>query len=29
MIVDGREVSGNVIPYNKGQKEYSVEVIMG
>ena len=29
MIVDGKEVAGHVIPYNKGQKEYSVEVIMG
>ena len=29
MIVDGKEVSGHVIPYNKGQKEYLVEVIMG
>ena len=29
MIVDGKEVSGNVIPYHKGQKEYHVEVIMG
>ena len=28
-IVDGKEVAGHVIPYNKGQKEYSVEVIMG
>ena len=29
MIVDGKEIAGNVIPYNKGQKEYQVEVIMG
>ena len=29
MIVDGQEVTGHVIPYKKGQKEYKVEVIMG
>lgn len=29
MIVDGREVSGHVIPYRKGQKEYNVQLIMG
>ena len=29
MIVDGKEISGHVIPYEKGKKEYSVEVIMG
>ena len=29
MIVDGKEIAGHVIPYNKGQKEYNVEIIMG
>ncbi len=29
MIVDGKEISGHVIPYEKGKKEYDVQVIMG
>ena len=29
LIVDGKEVEGTVIPYEKGKKEYHVEVIMG
>ena len=29
LIVDGKEVEGNVIPYEKGKTEYKVEVIMG
>ena len=29
MLVDGKEISGHVIPYEKGKKEYDVQVIMG
>ena len=29
LIVDGKEVEGTVIPYEKGKKEYHVEVVMG
>ena len=29
MTVDGKEVSGNVIPYEEGKKEYAVEIVMG
>lgn len=29
MAVEGKEVKGNVIPYEKGKKEYVVEVTMG
>ena len=29
MTVDGKEVSGNIIPYEEGKKEYAVEVVMG
>ncbi len=29
LIVDGKEVSGTVIPYEAGKKQYNVEVIMG
>ena len=29
LIVDGKEVEGTIIPYEKGKKEYHVEVVMG
>ncbi|MCR5232924.1 MAG: glycosyl transferase [Lachnospiraceae bacterium] len=29
MTVDGKEVSGNIIPYEEGKKEYAVEIVMG
>ena len=29
MIVDGQEINGNIIPYDKNKKEINVEVIMG
>ncbi len=29
MTVDGKKVSGNVIPYEEGKKEYAVEIVMG
>ena len=29
LIVNGKEISGNVIPYEEGVKEYKVEAIMG
>ena len=29
LIVDGQEIAGTVIPYEKGKSEYNVEVIMG
>ncbi|MCR5402587.1 MAG: glycosyl transferase [Butyrivibrio sp.] len=29
LIVNGKEISGNVIPYEEGVKEYSVEAILG
>ena len=28
LIVDGKEVSGCIIPYEKGKKEYNVTVVM-
>ncbi|SCY02283.1 GH36-type glycosyl hydrolase domain-containing protein [Butyrivibrio sp. INlla14] len=29
LVVNGKEVSGNIIPYEEGVKEYTVEAIMG
>ena len=29
LVVDGKEVAGNIIPYEKGKTEYTVEVTMG
>ncbi|MCR5420817.1 MAG: glycosyl transferase [Lachnospiraceae bacterium] len=29
MTVDGKEVTGTVVPYNKDKKEYNVEIVMG
>ena len=29
MIVDGKEVAGNVVPVEAGKTEYNVEVVLG
>ena len=29
LTVNGKEISGNIIPYEEGVKEYNVEAVMG